>query len=159
MTLIVRPAEPADSAVILALIRRLAAFEGATDGVALTEQIIRRDAFGDQRRFEVLLAEHDGTVCGLVVLLTSYSSWHGAPTLVVHDLFVDADARGGGAGRALLTATARLAQQRGCCRIDVNVIAWNERGRQFYERLGFQALADWLPHRLDRDAMARLAEG
>ncbi len=158
MPVTIRPAQPEDSAAILALIRRLAAFEGATDGIALTEQVIRRDAFGEQRRFEVLLAERRGVVCGVVVLLTSYSSWHGAPTLVIHDLYVDADARGGGTGRALLIAAAQLALRRGCCRVDVNVVACNDAARRFYEGLGFAPLRDWLPYRLDRDGGERLAE-
>lgn len=158
MPVSIRPAQPEDSATILALIQRLAAFEGAADGIALTEPVIRRDAFGDQRRFEVLLAERGGVACGLVTLLTSYSSWNGAPTLVVHDLFVESEARGSGAGRALLTAAARLAQDRGCCRMDVNVVTWNDPARRFYAGLGFAPLQDWLPYRLDRDGVERLAE-
>lgn len=159
MPVTVRPAQPEDSATILGLIRRLAAFEDAAGAVILTEEVIRRDAFGDQRRFEVLLAERSSVVCGLVVLLTSYSSWHGAPTLVIHDLFVDEAARGSGAGRSLLTAAAQLAQHRECCRIDLNVVGWNEAAQKFYLGLGFTPVSGWQPYRLDRDGLARLAEG
>jgi GNAT superfamily N-acetyltransferase len=153
----VRQARPEDSATILRLIRQLAAFEGGADGIALSEDVIRRDAFGEQPRFEVLLAEQAGAICGLVTVLTSYSSWNGAPTLVVHDLFIEEAARGSGAGRALLSAVAELACRRGCCRLDVNVVGWNDKARRFYECLGFTPLADWLPHRLDRDGLERLA--
>ncbi|BAE50375.1 GNAT family N-acetyltransferase [Paramagnetospirillum magneticum] len=156
MSVCVRPARPEDSGDILRLLRLLAAFEGEPDGVVTTEDTIRADGFGPERRFEALLAEVDGAVRGMAVLYQAYSSWRGAPTLVVHDLFVDEAARGTGAGKTLLSAAAALAMERGCCRMDVNVVAWNAEGRKFYERQGFAALPDWLPHRLDRQGMERL---
>ncbi len=158
MTVSIRPAGPEDAAEILRLIRLQAAFEGEPDGVTLTEAAIRADGFGDGRRFEALLAEVDGAVRGLAVLYPAYSSWRGAPTLVIHDLFVEEEVRGGGLGAALLRAAAALAEARGCCRMDVNVLDWNEAARGFYRRLGFAALDRWLPHRLEREAMARLAK-
>ena len=157
MSLRVRPAAPEDSRDILRLIRLLAAFERSPASVTITEEVIRAEAFGPNRRFEVLLAEIDGAIRGAVVLLSSYSSWRGAPTLVVHDLFVEEPARGGGAGRALLAAAAALARRRGCCRMDVNVLDWNQAARRFYQAHGFTPLADWLPYRLDADGIAALA--
>jgi len=157
MTVLIRPARPDDSGEILRLLHLLAAFEGEPGAVATTEETIRADAFGPGRRFEALLAEAGGAVQGMVVLYPAYSSWRGAPTLMVHDLFVEEASRGTGTGEKLLAAAAALAVERGCCRLDVNVVAWNDSGRRFYERLGFKALPDWLPHRLDREGMERLA--
>lgn len=144
----IRAAQADDSGKILRLLRLLAAFEGEPEAVITTEDIIRRDGFGPGRRFEVLLAEADSGICGMVVLFQAYSSWRGAPTLVIHDLFVEETARGGGAGRALVEAAARLAVERGCCRIDLNVVEGNDGGRRFYEGLGFKAAEGWLPYRL-----------
>ena len=155
----VRPARPEDCTTIIGLLGALAAFEGASGAVTITEQVICRDGFGDNRRFEVLLAEVDGRVRGMAILYQAYSSWQGAPTLVVHDLFVEKEARRSGAGKALLTAAARLAGERGCCRIDVNVLGRNAKARRFYGALGFSPLSDWMPYRLDGGRMRRLAEG
>eukprot|EP00906_Rhabdomonas_costata_P036499 RCo051196 len=154
----VRDSTEADAELILSLIRELASFEGAAPSdVSLSVATILRDGFGPSRRFEVLLAEHreDG-VCGLVVLLPSYSSWGGAPTLVVHDLYVRAGTRRCGAGRALIRAAAERALRQKCCRMDVNVLGWNRAAREFYESLGFVALADWVPHRINGEAMRAL---
>jgi GNAT superfamily N-acetyltransferase len=155
----VRPATPDDAPEILRLLGLLAAFEREPDALVTTEAILRRDAFGTRRRFEVLLAETAGRPCGLATLFEAYSSWRGAPTLMIHDLFVEEAGRGSGAGRALVAAAASVALQRGCCRLDVNVLAWNTPARGFYEKLGFDPLPDWMPHRLAGDALARLAEG
>lgn len=147
MSITIRPARPEDSGHILHLLRLLAAFEGEPDGVVITEEIIRRDGFGPQRRFHVLLAEMEGGPCGLVVAYLAYSSWKGAPSLVVHDLFVEEVARGSGAGSALLDAVADLAVEHGCCRMDVNVLEWNDKARRFYGERGFTPLEGWRIHR------------
>lgn len=156
-TITVRSAVPADAPAILALLTQLARFERAPEGIRLTEEAIRKEAFGDRRRFEVLLAEADGRPCGLLICYQAYSSWAAAPTLVVHDLFVETAFRRAGAGRALLAAAAQLSESRGCCRMDVNVLAWNEPARRFYASLGFALLEDWLPYRLDQEGVGRLA--
>lgn len=155
--LLVRPAHPDDAPRILDLLNQLAAFEGEPGGVSLDEATLRRDAFGPHPRIEVLLAEIDGRVRGMTILYQAYSSWRGAPTLMIHDLFIEEAARGSGAGKALVTAAAQLAEERGGCRLDVNVLGWNEKARKFYESLGFAALTDWVPHRLAQAPMLKLA--
>lgn len=148
MTPAIRPARPEDAAVVVELIRRLAAFEEPGAEIALTEEAVRRDAFGPHPRFKVLLAEADGRVCGLMTLLEGYSSWAGAPTLTIHDLFVAEEARGRGLGQALVAEAVRLARAAGACRLDVNVVGWNQAAQDFYAALGFSPLDDWRPWRL-----------
>ncbi len=154
----IRPTAPDDAPEILALIRELASFEREPHAVAITEAVIRRDAFGPRARFQVLFAERDGQVVGFVSLLPGYSSWAGKPTLTVHDLFLREAARGLGAGRALLAAAAREAVARGAARMDVNVLHWNTPARAFYQGLGFVQLEDWLPYRITGSALLKLAE-
>ena len=156
MTISIRPAGPDDCGEILRLLRQLAAYEGEPEAVTTDVETLRRDGFGTERRFETLLAQRDGKVCGMALLFFAYSSWRGAPTLVLHDLFIEAAERGKGAGRALVEAVARLAVERGCCRIDLNVVEWNETGRRFYQALGFDALDSWIPYRLDRKGAEQL---
>ena len=54
---LVRSATPADAAVIVQLIRELAAYEKEpASSVKITEADVLRDGFGDRPRFEALLA-------------------------------------------------------------------------------------------------------
>ena len=66
------------------------------------------------------------------------------------------DARRFGVGRKLLTAVAKRAVELGCRRVDLNVLHWNP-ARDFYHRIGFQHLEEWLPYRLTGDALTALA--
>ncbi|MNE91788.1 Acetyltransferase (GNAT) family protein [compost metagenome] len=59
-------------------------------------------------------------------------------------------------GRKLLATVAKLAAERGCRRVDLNVLHWNP-ARDFYLRIGFKQMEEWLPYRLTGDAIAALA--
>ena len=146
MTLTIRPARAGDGVVIHALLSELAAFEQGS--VAATAADLERDAFGPQPRFAALLAELYGTPVGMLTYLSLYSSWRGRPALMIHDLFVQEAARGLGAGKALVSALTAIAREQGCCRIDVNVLDWNENARAFYAALGFGHNEGWLGYRL-----------
>jgi len=43
---------------------------------------------------------------------------------------------------------AAIAREQGCCRVDVNVLDWNEKARAFYAALGFGHNEGWLGYRL-----------
>lgn len=149
MTLSIRPTIPDDMPELLVMLRELAAFEQAPSGsLRCTEADFRRDGFGPQRRFDCLFAEGNGVVLGFIILLPTYSSWLALPGLVIHDLYVRPEARGKGAAAALVAAARALAEQRGCGRVDVNVLSWNS-ARAFYEKQGFTPQPDWVIHRLD----------
>ena len=153
MSVLIRPTVPADVPELLEMLRELAAYEQAPPGaLAASEEDFLRDGFGEGRKFEALFAELGGRVEGFVIVFPTYSSWAGKAGLMVHDLFVREDARDGGVGQALIEAVARLALNRGCARVDVNVLTWN-RARSFYERLGFQPHPDWVLHRLDGERL------
>ncbi len=64
--------------------------------------------------------------------------------------------RGKGVGRALLAHLARLAEQRGCGRLEWWVLDWNEKAIEFYKRLDAVAMDDWTVFRLDAAGIARL---
>jgi len=85
---------------------------------------------------------------GMLTYLSLYSSWSGRPALMIHDLFVQDAARGQGAGKALVSALTAIAREQGCCRVDVNVLDWNEKARAFYAALGFGHNEGWLGYRL-----------
>ena len=155
---LIRPATPNDSALIVHYVRALAAYEKEpVEQVKLTEEAVRRDGFGARPLFEVLIAELDGAPAGFALFFTNYSTWEGNPGIYVEDLFVEEHARKASIGRQLLAAVANLGRERGCVRIDLAVLDWNP-ARQFYHRLGFHHASQWQIWRLSGAALARLAD-
>jgi ribosomal protein S18 acetylase RimI-like enzyme len=57
-------------------------------------------------------------------------------------MFVQADFRRRGVGRALMTASATLAVKDGCGRMTVGAQQTNDLANSFYQKLGFESRAD-----------------
>lgn len=159
MALSLRPATRADSPLILAFIRELAAFEHLSAEVTATAARIEATLFpaGGPPAAECLLAFEDGEPAGFAVFFATYSTFRAQPGLHLEDLFVRPERRGRGIGRALLLQVARLAHARGCGRLEWSVLDWNQRAIDFYARLGARRLPEWQLCRVEGDALARLA--
>jgi GNAT superfamily N-acetyltransferase len=157
MTVLIRPAEPADVPVIADLIRGLARFEKLEDQVALTEELLAAGLFGARPYAESVLAEVDGHPAGFALFFHNFSTFLARPGLYLEDLFVLPEHRGVGIGRALLTHLARLAVERGCGRMEWAVLDWNKEAISFYERLGAHANSEWTTYRVAGEALHRLA--
>ena len=153
----IREALPADAQTILDFIVGLAEFENEPRStVEATVESIQRDGFGPDRLFETLIAERARTPIGMALFFPHYSTWTGTPALYLEDLFVVAEARGTGAGFALMHALAGIAEARGWKRLDLSVLDWNP-ARKFYHQLGMAHESEWLLYRLDEAGIAALA--
>ncbi|HZA66815.1 MAG TPA: GNAT family N-acetyltransferase [Geminicoccaceae bacterium] len=152
----IRAAASSDAATIVRLVRELAAYEDLEGHVRLTEADVLRDGFGERPCFECLLAEAQGEAVAIAIHRPCYSTFDGRPGLYVEDLFVAEAARKLGIGRLLMARLAAIAHERGCSHMSLAVLHWNP-ARDFYRRLGFSQVEDWLPYRLSGDALARLA--
>jgi GNAT superfamily N-acetyltransferase len=154
----IRPASAADSPTIAALIRALAEYERLSDKVVLDEKELRKHLFGPRPFAEVLLAEEANQIVGFALFFHNFSTFLGQPGIYLEDLFVRPEYRGHGHGKALLTALAQLAVERGCHRLEWAVLDWNEPALRFYRSLGAAPLEDWTLYRLSGDALQNLAQ-
>ena len=154
--LTIRPGTPRDAAIITALIHGLADYERLPRRT--TPGAIRRHGFGRRRRhFETLICRLDGRPIGLALYTFTYSTFLAQPTLWLEDLFVRPEARGRGAGLALLRALARIAVRRGCGRMEWTVLDWNRPAIRFYRALDAELKREWILTRLSGEPLARLA--
>ena len=153
----VRRGTKRDVPTIVRLIRGLAEYEKLAHECEATVRRIRRHGFGARRYFEVLICERDGAAIGFALYFFTYSTFMARPTLYLEDLFVLPEARGRGAGRALLAALARIATRRRCGRMEWTVLDWNTPSIGFYERLGARLRRDWILTRLTGAPLRRLA--
>lgn len=157
MSLLVRPAVPADCPDLVRLVRELAAYEHAADQVSLTEESLARSLFSPNPQVFAQVAELDGRVVGMIVWFVTYSTWRGCHGIWVEDLIVTSSARGRGAGRALLGHLAGLAEAAGYARVEWSVLDWNDPAIGFYRHLGAEPMDGWTNYRLTGDALAALA--
>ena len=152
----IRPASPADIALILRLVRELAEYEREPDAVEATEDMLH-DALFERRFAEAVIAELDGKPVGFALFFHNFSTWTGKPGIYLEDLYVTPEARGSGAGKALLRHIAGLALDRGCGRFEWAVLDWNRPAIDFYRAMGAVAMEEWTVQRVTGDALVRLA--
>ncbi len=154
----VRSAVPEDLDVIIGFIRALAAYERLADAVRLDRDVLGAHLFGATPKAEVVIAERDGAAIGFALFFHNFSTFEGRPGIYLEDLFVAPEARGSGAGKALLRHLAQLALDRGCARLEWSVLDWNEPAISFYRSLGAASMDDWTVNRLSGHALAALAQ-
>ena len=150
-------ATEADVPLILRLIQGLAEYEKLAHEVTATEAGLRETLFGARPAADVIIAYADGTPAGFALFFPNYSTFLGKPGLYLEDLFVRAEWRGHGIGRALLRQLATIAVQRGCGRFEWSVLDWNEPAIGFYKSLGATLMDGWSIFRVTGDALTTLA--
>ncbi len=157
MTLTIRPATPADLALIAAFIRELADYEKLLHEVRFDEATLGDKLFGVRPYAEVVIGEIDGTAQGFALFFHNFSTFEGKPGVYLEDLFVRPAARGSGLGKALLAHLARLCMERDCARLEWSVLDWNAPSIGFYKSLGARMMDEWTVMRVDGDALPALA--
>jgi GNAT superfamily N-acetyltransferase len=140
---LIRPAVPADIPEILRLIRALAVYEKLEHMVVGTDAMLRESLFGTHPACEAMVAIHAGRTVGFALHYATFSTFLCQRGIHLEDLFVEPEHRGLGIGKALLRALAQLAQERGCGRLEWNVLDWNTPSIRFYESLGATILKEW----------------
>jgi GNAT superfamily N-acetyltransferase len=155
--LVIRKATAADATLIADMIRELADFERELDQVNVTPQDLLRDGFGASPRFWAAVAEWDGQPAAYALYFFTYSTWVGRPSLFVEDLFVRAEFRSKGIGKALLQYMAGIARRHNCVGMQWEVLDWNTAAIDFYRSLGASIGNQWLPVLLKGEAFEQLA--
>jgi GNAT superfamily N-acetyltransferase len=158
MATTIRPATAADVPQILDFVRALAAYERELDAVTATEADLLRDGFGPNPFFYCLIAEQDSVPAGFAFYFFSYSTWLGRPGLYLEDLFVHPEFRGLGIGKALLQQVAAIAVEKGCPRLQWEVLDWNTPAIEFYRAMGAEFMDAWRNVRVSGEALKRLAK-
>jgi GNAT superfamily N-acetyltransferase len=154
----VRDATRADAALILGFIRGLAEYERLLHEVTASEADIEVALFSAQPRAYCDIAEQDGGPVGFALWFYNFSTFEGRCGIYLEDLFVVPEARGTGAGLALMRRLAQRCRDEDLRRLEWQVLDWNAPTIAFYDRLGATAKSEWITRSLSGDTLAALAE-
>ena len=130
----VRALVAADKDAWLPLWAGYLAFYNATLTPEVTETAFSRLTGPDADMFG-LVAEQDGRIIGIAHCIVHRSTWAVAPYVYLNDLFVAPDARGSGAGRALIEAVYKHADHIGAERVYWLTHETNATARRLYDSL------------------------
>lgn len=154
---LVRPVTPADVSTLFELIYIKAEYENISHTVTGNAATLAAHLFGEQRHIEAILAEYSGQVVGFATFFSNYSTYRTQVGIHLDDLFVLAEYRGMGIGKALMRYVAQLGVKRGCGRLEWNVAQWNKSAIAFYERIGGSIVPDCRTCRVVGESLNHLA--
>lgn len=86
----------------------------------------------------VLFAAINGEIVGLSNCFVNFGTFAPAPFINIHDIIVSNKFRGSGAGRALMNAIIKRADEIGCAKITLEVREDNHKAQKLYKSLGFE---------------------
>lgn len=137
MNLTIRPATPADQAVVVDFNARLAEeSEGKRLDRALLEPGVRL-GLSDPERSVYFIAEIGGTPCGQIMYTLEWSDWRNGWWWWIQSVYVEPGSRGRGVFSSLYRHLVTLARaQPDVCGVRLYVESENEHAQQVYGALG-----------------------
>jgi GNAT superfamily N-acetyltransferase len=96
----------------------------------------------------LLGAREDGRLLGYACLYWHFSSLLAVETVLMNDLFVAAEARGRGVGRALIAASAEVARDRGAAYLEWATAPDNHTAQRLYDSISTDR-SEWIEYELE----------
>lgn len=134
----IRHANPDDIEEIIKLCAEHAEFERAEyssdDGKA---QSLAKNLFADQPRLFCFVAENNaGYILGFTTFIPEFSTWDASFYIHMDCLYLRPHARNFGIGKKFIREIAKFAKEGNYKQIQWQTPSFNERGMEFYKRLG-----------------------
>ena len=88
--------------------------------------------------FHVILAYIEEKAVGLVTCIEGFSTFLCKPLLNIHDIIVKSEYRKQGIGSMLLKEAEKIAKEKGCCKLTLEVLEGNKVAQEAYSKFGFR---------------------
>ena len=112
---------------------------GLASGVKkrLIKDLVKRNDFISLLVFE----KQSNTAIGLLNAFEAYSTFQAQTLINIHDVYIEVGYRGTGAVDKLFDHITRVAIERNCCKLTLEVLSKNLVAQRCYRRFGFQGYA------------------
>jgi GNAT superfamily N-acetyltransferase len=151
----IKKATLSDIPTIKNFIMELAIYEKLENEVVVTDELLIENIFTNPIAHCVLAFEND-TPIGFALYFYNYSTFIGRKGLYLEDLYVQPNYRGKGYGKKILLHLVQIAKSKHCGRMEWSVLKWNKPAIDFYDRIGAEAMKEWMVYRLDEKSMQAL---
>ena len=148
--MIIRKGTKEDIPQTLELIKELAEYENALDMVSNTIERLENDGFGNNKVFDLFVAEKNKKIIGIALTFFRYSTWKGK-VLYLEDLIVNGKHRRKGIGKKLFDEVTKFARKKSCVGLSLQVVEWNKIGINFYKKYNMKFDDEWVNCYLEFD--------
>jgi GNAT superfamily N-acetyltransferase len=155
---IITKAKEEDFEDLITLINALADYEKLQRPDNRAQKRLKEHAFGSNPLIEVWISKVNEKAAGYAIICQTYSSFLALPTLYLEDIFILPEFRSKGIGKELFKHCVKIALEKGCGRMDWQVLDWNKLAIDFYNKTGARQLNEWLNYRLTSEDIKRFLE-
>jgi ribosomal protein S18 acetylase RimI-like enzyme len=149
MAMVVRNATPDDLEAVAELFDAYRQFYKQVPDIDIAREFIH-DRMNNNESV-IFVAENDAhTIVGFTQLYPTFSSEAARRIWTLNDLFVAADGRGQGVGRALLDHAKAFGRENGAARLELST-AFNNPAQKLYEAAGYQRDNEFFHYALSLD--------
>lgn len=152
-----RYARKHDTETIMRFIAELAEYEGMEKILNITEDTLIDWVF-IRNKAEILLAEIDSQPIGFCLFYHNFSTFMGQAGVYIEDLYISNEFRGKGYGKQLFRKIARIADDRGCKKLELSCPNWNHSGIEFYKHMGIKPMDEWTTYRVSDNELKSLCD-
>lgn len=132
----IRIATREDLCSIVELMRQFADYENLLEHFEATEESLADAMFGPTSFVDGVIAECDARVVGYALFYPNFATFRGQRGMYLEDIYISDEYQGKRIGESMLRRIAQIAKEKGCKRIDFQVLVWNKPAISFYEKLG-----------------------
>ncbi|MEY2799519.1 MAG: hypothetical protein RI934_507 [Bacteroidota bacterium] len=140
----IRRAKLSDCTSILALVNELAVFERAPKEVTVSLSEMEAAGFSENPVWWAFVHENEhGIIDAFALYYIRYSTWKGC-RMYLEDILVTENARGKGIGTQLMNCLIQEAKEKKLKGIVWQVLDWNEKAIQFYQKYQTSFDSEWI---------------
>ena len=155
--LLIRAAGPADTELLLSMIRELAHAEEFPFPVTVSADDLQDSLFGPRPAADAVLAYAADQPAAFAVFYETFATTTGKRGLHLDDLFVRPEFQGRGYGKALVAHVAGIARDRGCARFEWWALTTNDPAIRFFSRLGARRMDELVTFRTQGETLEQVS--
>jgi len=110
---------------------------GSLKPLTKIQQLHMVDGLNNHPKSFILFLIYKNDVAGLATCFENFSTFQSKPYINLHDIIVDSKYRGKGFGKMLMEEVIRIAEERKCCKVTLEVREDNYIAQTMYIDLGF----------------------
>lgn len=153
--LIIRAAKLTDCKTIYTMAYELAKMQDLLGRFCLTEKSLEAMVIDPQEATQTIVVEIEGQIAAFAMftLLKNNRLYHLGYAMYIDELYVLAQYRNQGIGKALFRYIGQIALSKQCNRLEWWVEQSNQEAFAFYEHIGARALNEFMTFRLQDEAL------
>lgn len=150
-----RFATPEDAGLVVEYMRKLGTYQKMLDKITAQEEEMHKIL--SEKKGEAIFGDYDGETVAFVYFYNNSSAFIGQTGIYIDGFYVDETMRFKGLGKITMAFMSKLALNRGCRRLELGCLDWNEPSIKFYRELGASSVDIMTIYRFTPDKLTEIA--